>query len=70
MEFVFKVESEESSEDEEEFEETPEYKVFLETLDPKNWKDQDHYKVLGLEALRWKATQSQIKKARKSIFRI
>lgn len=27
-------------------------------------KDQDHYKVLGLENLRWKATQHQIKKAR------
>lgn len=29
--------------------------------DPKEWKTQDHYAVLGLSALRWKATQEQIK---------
>lgn len=29
--------------------------------DPKEWKSQDHYAVLGLSALRWKATQEQIK---------
>lgn len=54
-----------SSEDEDEFEETPEYLEYLGTLDPKNWKDQDHYKVLGLENLRYKATQHQIKKSYK-----
>lgn len=59
------VESSSSSEDEEEEEETPEYLKYLETLDPKNWKEQDHYKVLGLESLRYKATQHQIKKAHK-----
>ena len=58
------VESSSESEDEEEIEETPEYSKYLETLDPKEWKDQDHYKVLGLENLRYKATSHQIKKAR------
>lgn len=31
--------------------------------DPKLWKQQDHYAVLGLQELRWKATDEQIKKA-------
>ena len=29
------------------------------------WKDQDHYALLGLENLRWRATQDDIKKARR-----
>ncbi|KZT59252.1 DnaJ-domain-containing protein, partial [Calocera cornea HHB12733] len=29
--------------------------------DPKEWKKQDHYKVLGLSKFRYKATQDQIK---------
>ncbi|KZS96769.1 DnaJ-domain-containing protein [Sistotremastrum niveocremeum HHB9708] len=33
----------------------------LAMLDPKEWKKQDHYTVLGLSALRYKATQDQIK---------
>ena len=32
-------------------------------LDPKEWKKQDHYQVLGLSHLRYKATQDQIKVA-------
>lgn len=32
-------------------------------LDPKEWKKQDHYAVLGLSALRYKATPAQIKGA-------
>ncbi|GAA95576.1 uncharacterized protein L969DRAFT_44900 [Mixia osmundae IAM 14324] len=32
-------------------------------LDPKEWKKQDHYAVLGLSSLRYKATPEQIKKA-------
>ncbi|GAA5878943.1 hypothetical protein JCM3774_000667 [Rhodotorula dairenensis] len=32
-------------------------------LDPKRWKDQDHYAVLGLQHLRYNANQEQIKKA-------
>ncbi|KAM7437269.1 DnaJ (Hsp40) [Porites harrisoni] len=36
---------------------------FLLTLDPSEWKQQDHYKVLGLEKLRHKATLGDIKKA-------
>lgn len=34
-------------------------------LDPKLWKDQDHYAVLGISGLRYKATPDQIKRARK-----
>lgn len=36
---------------------------FLRTLCPKEWKKQDHYKVLGLTKLRYKATEDDIKKA-------
>lgn len=35
------------------------------TLDPKDWKNQDHYAVLGLSKLRYKATEEQIKRAYK-----
>merc|ERR1712127_273798 len=63
------VEDESSSESEDEtvFEDTPEYLAYLQSLDPKEWKQQDHYKVLGsgLEKLRYKATAHQIKKAYK-----
>ncbi|KAF8452390.1 DnaJ-domain-containing protein [Boletus edulis BED1] len=38
-------------------EESPE----LALLDPKEWKKQDHYQVLGLSRLRYKATPEQIK---------
>ncbi|XP_066142415.1 dnaJ homolog subfamily C member 2 [Euwallacea fornicatus] len=34
---------------------------YLRSLDPKEWKSQDHYKVLGIEALRFKATEDIIK---------
>ncbi|XP_043245194.1 dnaJ homolog subfamily C member 2-like [Amphibalanus amphitrite] len=37
--------------------------TFLRTLCPKEWKKQDHYKVLGLSKLRYKATEDDIKKA-------
>ncbi|RNA14164.1 subfamily C member [Brachionus plicatilis] len=59
------VESAESSEDEQEMEESAEYLKYLQTLDPKMWRDQDHYKVIGLDHLRHKASQHQIKKAYK-----
>uniref|UniRef100_A0A8C5WJ00 DnaJ homolog subfamily C member 2 n=1 Tax=Leptobrachium leishanense TaxID=445787 RepID=A0A8C5WJ00_9ANUR len=39
----------------------------LKTLDPKDWKNQDHYAVLGLKNLRYKATQKQIKAAHKAM---
>jgi curved DNA-binding protein CbpA len=32
-------------------------------LDPTKWKEQDHYKVLGLGRMRWKATDEDIKRA-------
>lgn len=45
-----------------EFEDDLEY---LRSLDPKEWKDQDHYAVLGLRNLRHKATEEIIKRAYK-----
>ncbi|KAJ7677349.1 hypothetical protein B0H17DRAFT_1079484 [Mycena rosella] len=40
------------------------------TLDPKEWKKQDHYRVLGLSHLRWTASPAQIKIAhRKKVLR-
>lgn len=32
-------------------------------LDPTQWKDQDHYVILGLGKLRYKATAEDIRKA-------
>ena len=50
----------EDSETEEDFEDDIDY---LRSLDPKDCKNQDHYKVLGLTTSRIKATDEQIKKA-------
>ncbi|XP_061402353.1 dnaJ homolog subfamily C member 2 [Musca vetustissima] len=36
---------------------------YLKSLDPKEWKNQDHYKVLGLEKLRFNATDDDIRRA-------
>lgn len=55
--------SEESEDEELHLEEFP----MLKTLDPKDWKNQDHYAVLGLGHLRYKATQRQIKAAHKAM---
>ncbi|XP_049845618.1 dnaJ homolog subfamily C member 2-like [Schistocerca gregaria] len=41
----------------------PDDVTLLRTLDPKEWKLQDHYAVLGLSKLRYKATEEDIKKA-------
>ncbi|KAM9845758.1 dnaJ homolog subfamily C member 2 [Aulostomus maculatus] len=60
-------EEEESSEEEEDEEFQLEEHPMLRTLDPKDWKNQDHYAVLGLPHLRYKATQKQIKAAHKAI---
>lgn len=38
---------------------------YLRSLDPKEWKDQDHYAVLGLKKLRHRATEDIIKRAYK-----
>ncbi len=58
-------ESSSESENEAVVEDTPEYLAYLHSLDPKEWKEQDHYRVLGLEKLRINATAHQIKKAYK-----
>lgn len=42
--------------------EEPETRDLLE-LDPRDWKNQDQYAVLGLSSLRWRATPDQIKRA-------
>ncbi|CAD5228147.1 unnamed protein product [Bursaphelenchus xylophilus] len=39
------------------------YHRYMSKLDPNDWKDQDHYRVLGLNKLRYKATAAQIKTA-------
>ncbi|KAF8477591.1 DnaJ domain-containing protein [Kalaharituber pfeilii] len=54
---VKKVEEDDSDEISE-----PEDPVML-TRDPKDWKNQDHYAVLGLSKYRWRATDEQIRKA-------
>ena len=36
---------------------------YLKSLDPVEWKDQDHYKVIGLFHLRERASEEDIKKA-------
>ncbi|RLU16213.1 hypothetical protein DMN91_011973 [Ooceraea biroi] len=59
--------SESSDEEEEDF---SQYQFeddlkYLRSLDPKNWKDQDHYAVLGLKNLRHRATENLIKRAYK-----
>lgn len=46
--------------DEDELEDEPEDPSIFE-LDAKNWKEQDHYMVLGITKLRWRATEDQIR---------
>ncbi|XP_051544413.1 dnaJ homolog subfamily C member 2 [Myxocyprinus asiaticus] len=60
-------EEEELSEEEEDEELQLEEYPMLKTLDPKDWKNQDHYAVLGLAHFRYKATQKQIKAAHKAM---
>ncbi|XP_013199037.2 dnaJ homolog subfamily C member 2 [Amyelois transitella] len=36
---------------------------YLRSLDPKDWKNQDHYAVLGVKNLRYKASDDDIKRA-------
>lgn len=36
---------------------------YLRSLDPKEWKDQDHYAVLGIKSLRFSATDDDVKRA-------
>ncbi|XP_056605276.1 dnaJ homolog subfamily C member 2 [Triplophysa dalaica] len=60
-------EEEELSEEEEGEELQLEEYPLLKTLDPKDWKNQDHYAVLGLVNVRYRATQKQIKAAHKAM---
>lgn len=36
---------------------------YLKSLDPKEWKDQDHYAVLGLGKLRYEASEDDVRRA-------
>ncbi|XP_033157884.1 dnaJ homolog subfamily C member 2 [Drosophila mauritiana] len=36
---------------------------YLKSLDPKEWKDQDHYAILGLGKLRYEASEDDIRRA-------
>lgn len=55
----------EDAESDDSFEIEPDHKDDL-RRDAKDWKTQDHYRMLGLGSIRWRATRSMIKKARKS----
>ncbi|KAK3102342.1 hypothetical protein FSP39_010641 [Pinctada imbricata] len=61
------IQSSTSEESEEEEVEGEDNEALLLGLDPKEWKNQDHYAVLGLGKLRYKATENQIKKAYKAM---
>jgi len=60
---VHELDSTSSEEEEEEDVLFEEDITYLRSLDPKDVKDQDHYKVLGIPTLRNKATDEQIRKA-------
>ncbi|EDV29708.1 uncharacterized protein TRIADDRAFT_12520, partial [Trichoplax adhaerens] len=38
---------------------------YLASLDPREWKSQDHYSILGLKSLRFRASEEQIKRCYK-----
>lgn len=40
---------------------------YLKSLDPKDWKNQDHYAVLGLKKMRFDASEDDIKRAYRKI---
>ncbi|KAI3386902.1 hypothetical protein SNEBB_004250 [Seison nebaliae] len=42
---------------------TSNHSKYLNSLNSSNWKEQDHYRVLGLDQLRFRATNQQIRKA-------
>ncbi|KAF9274502.1 hypothetical protein BGZ68_000581 [Mortierella alpina] len=48
-----------------EFEIEPDHKDDL-RRDAKDWKSQDHYRLLGLGSIRWRATRGMIKKAHRT----
>jgi len=60
--------AESGSQSEEEIDESSNVEIeddvdYLRSLDPKEWKDQDHYCVLGLKKVRYNATDEDIKRA-------
>ncbi|XP_067138794.1 dnaJ homolog subfamily C member 2 [Centruroides vittatus] len=64
------VESSSSDEDDVSGEDEVEDISYLRNLDPKDWKNQDHYAVLGLRHKRFKASEEDLKKAyRKKVLR-
>lgn len=57
------VESSSSEDEVSEEEEAEEDEAYLRSLDPKDWKNQDHYAVLGLKNKRFTSTEEEIKRA-------
>lgn len=55
--------SQEASADEFMDKDDDKYHRYISKLDPNDFKDQDHYKVLGLSKMRYKASMGQIKTA-------
>ncbi|KAF9568869.1 hypothetical protein EC968_002803 [Mortierella alpina] len=55
----------EDAENVHEFEIEPDHKDDL-RRDAKDWKSQDHYRLLGLGSIRWRATRGMIKKAHRT----
>ncbi|KAI9294277.1 DnaJ-domain-containing protein [Neoconidiobolus thromboides FSU 785] len=49
--------------DDEDLSEDEEEPADMKNLDPRDWKSQDHYQLLGLSKYRYKATDDQIKRA-------
>ncbi|KAG0040187.1 DnaJ (Hsp40), sub C, member 2 [Podila clonocystis] len=55
----------EDAENDDSFEIEPDHKDDL-RRDAKDWKAQDHYRMLGLGSIRWRATRGMIKKAHRT----
>ncbi|KXS09172.1 hypothetical protein M427DRAFT_141313 [Gonapodya prolifera JEL478] len=52
----------EGADAEDDIDDVPEAPELL-ALDPLEWKTQDHYRVLGLETFRWKASDDEVRRA-------
>ncbi|KAI9231117.1 MAG: hypothetical protein BYD32DRAFT_467463 [Podila humilis] len=55
----------EDAENDDDFDIEPDHKDDL-RRDAKDWKTQDHYRLLGLGSIRWRATRGMIKKAHRT----
>ncbi|KAG0024973.1 DnaJ (Hsp40), sub C, member 2, partial [Podila clonocystis] len=62
---LFTAQLAEETENDDSFEIEPDHKDDL-RRDAKDWKAQDHYRMLGLGSIRWRATRGMIKKAHRT----